>query len=204
MDIVTLNEVSQQNWQEAECEYLRYEYALGPEDVVVDVGAYRGEFAQEIFKRYNCRIVAVEPTDSILQATVLTSQIHGQSSDRVRIVNKAAGIREGPIKFGGQFLYTSVFEPATREYPGFDLNALLREFPEIALLKMNVEGGEYDLLPHLLESGLQSRIRDLQIQFHQIEGRPYDVWYDLIAEGLSKTHYPTWIFPFCWENWRRR
>lgn len=203
-DIVTLNEASQRNWQEAGCEHLRYEYDLGPNDLVLDIGAYRGEFAEEILRRYNCRIVAIEPTDSILQASLLTSMIHGQPEDRVRVINKAAGHDSRPMQFSGQFLYTSVFGTPTREYPAIDINEVVREAGHIALCKMNIEGGEYDLLPRLFEEGLQTQIDDLQIQFHEIADRPYEIWYDLICETLNKTHYLTWVFPFCWENWRRR
>jgi FkbM family methyltransferase len=205
VDKVTPNADSQRRWQEGEFERVRYEYDLQPEDVVFDIGAYRGEFSEEIIKRYGCRIVAIEPTDSILSAEWMFVEPHGEPGNRVRVINKAAGIGNAPIKFGGQFYYTSAFEDGpTREYPAFDINSVLSEYEEIALCKINIEGLEYDLLRRIFEDGLQSRVKNFQVQFHEIEGQPYEEWYEEIMDTLVKTHFPTYLFPFCWENWRRR
>lgn len=62
---VSLNEESQSAWQVQNLEHLRYEYDLKPDDVVIDLGAYRGEWANEIRARYGCQVLAVEPTDAI-------------------------------------------------------------------------------------------------------------------------------------------
>jgi hypothetical protein len=35
-------------------------------------------------------------------------------------------------------------------------------------MSINIEGGEYDLLDHIIDNNLFSRIRCLQIQFHEI------------------------------------
>ena len=72
----------------------------------------------------------------------------------------------------------------------------------IDLLKINIEGGEYDLLPNLIASGWIERITDIQVQFH-------DFVPDAIAktqriqESLRRTHRITWMFPMVWENWTR-
>lgn len=189
-DIVTPNEVFQARWQSDEAEHLRYEYDLSESDLVIDVGAYRGEWANEIFRRYQCRIIAIEPTDSILGFT------NGQ------IINKAAADYDGEMEFGGAFYYTSAFaEPNGTKHPCFDINKLLRAHEDIALMKVNIEGGEYSLLKRIISEGLHLRIRNLQIQFHQIEGKPYHDWYNEIACSLSKTHGLTWQYRFVWENW---
>ena len=41
------------------------------------------------------------------------------------------------------------------------------DIEKIDLLKLNIEGSEYDLLEKLLKSGLISTIDKLQIQFHE-------------------------------------
>jgi hypothetical protein len=70
------------------------------------------------------------------------------------------------------------------------------------LLKINIEGAEYDLLHHIIGAGLHTRIKNIQVQFHQIAGVPYERWYKEIAAKLSETHSLTWHYPFCWENWQ--
>ena len=189
---VSLNEKSQETWQRYGFEYLRYKYNLTPEDVVIDIGAYRGEWASEIYKRYQCKMVLIEPGPWVLDC-----------QEWARVINKAAGTKDGVQKYGGDFYYTSSFEPGEKEYKTFDINSLLSRFDEIALLKMNIEGAEYDLLGHIYRAGMVSRIKDLQIQFHLVESEDSMMRYEVISELLSETHSPTWEYPFCWENWRR-
>lgn len=188
---VSLNEQSQSEWQSKDLEHLRYEYDLKPEDVVIDLGAYRGEWANEIRARYGCCVIAVEPTDAI----------DGYSCEYIK---KAAWLFDGKLRVGGAYYYTSVFEEPTHEYECFDVNSLLERFDEIALLKMNVEGAEYDLLEHIYLGDFVRRIKDLQVQFHLIEGEDSIMRYEVIENLLSETHSLTrFEYPFCWENWGR-
>lgn len=192
MSRVTLNEESQSRWIADGAEARRYEYPLTKDDLVIDLGAYRGEWASEIWDRYKCQIIVVDPGPWIVGFP------HGE------VINKAAGIGNAKVQFGGQFYYTSSFEEPTHEFETFDINALVSSFDEVALCKINVEGMEYDILPRLIEDGLHKRIRNLQVQFHLIEGLPVDKWYLDIASKLSETHRLDWQYPFCWESWRRK
>lgn len=187
---VTLNEESQAIWQAQNLEHLRYEYDLKPDNVVIDLGAYRGEWANEIRARYGCCVIAVEPTDSI-------------DDYPCEYIKKAAWLFDGKLRFGGAFYYTSAFEDQTHEYECFDVNSLLARFDEIALLKMNVEGAEYDLLTHMWKHGSLARIKNLQVQFHLVDGEESEARYGGVSALLSETHSLTWQYPHCWENWRR-
>lgn len=188
---ISLNETCLAEWQEGNLEYLRYEYDLSPGDTVIDCGAYSGEWAEAIFSRYGCKVICIEPGPWIV------------GFSRGQVINKAAATYDGVMKFGGNAYYTSAHEELTHEYPCFDFNALLKEQGEIALLKMNVEGAEYDLLDHVIGAGLHTAIRNLQVQFHQIEGEPYHDRYEAIQMEMAKTHRLTFCYPFVWENWRR-
>jgi FkbM family methyltransferase len=174
----------------------RRKHALTPDDLVIDVGAYTGEWSERIYELYGCRIIAIEPTPYI------KSFAHGQ------IINKAASDHDGTIEFAGAYYHTSAYaDPeafGTRRYPCFDINRLLESQNEIAVLKMNVEGHEYDLLAHIISANLHLRVRNWQIQFHQIEGKPYKQWYDLIVAELDKSHHRSFTYPMCWEGWMRQ
>ncbi len=189
MTRVTLNEASQSIWQANNLEHLRYEYDLQPTDTVIDLGAYRGEWANEIRHRYGCTPIVVEPTDAI----------DGYDGE---IIKRAAWDYSGALAMGGAFYYTSAYEESTGGYSCFDVNDMLAQHTEIALLKINIEGCEYRLLDHIINHGYHQRIRNLQVQFHIIEGQPWQAWYDGIADKLSVSHYPAWRYPFCWESWR--
>jgi hypothetical protein len=73
----------------------------------------------------------------------------------------------------------------------------------VDLVKINIEGGEYDLLDHLIAEGLIERIRDVQVQFHDfVPGA--EARRAAIRHGLEATHVVTYDEPFVWENWRRK
>ncbi len=74
---------------------------------------------------------------------------------------------------------------------------------EIAVAKINIEGGEYDILPYLIETGLIARFHTLSIQFHDFNtGDAY--LRDMIRADLEKTHRCLWNYDFVWEQWQRR
>jgi FkbM family methyltransferase len=189
---VALNEESQSRWRADDAERLRFEYDLSPSGLVIDIGAYRGEWAEQIHERYGCKIILIEPTPHILGCP------YGQ------IINQAAAAHNGTMKFGGAYYYTSAHEDPVVEYECFDINPLLEKHEEIALVKINIEGGEYQLLPHVIEAGLHTRMRDIQVQFHEIENESFREWYEAIKSKLQETHRLTYRYPFCWENWRRK
>lgn len=187
---VGLDDTAQAQWNADAAEHLRYEYPLTPDDLVIDIGAYRGDWASAIHHRYGCKLICIEPTPSIVGFP------YGD------VINQAASTYNGTMHFGGAYYYTSVHEPPTTEYPCFDVNELLRLYDDIALMKINVEGGEYALLNHIIECGHHRRVRNLQVQFHLIEGQPCRDWHEEIQQALSQTHVLTYFYPFVWENWQ--
>jgi FkbM family methyltransferase len=71
----------------------------------------------------------------------------------------------------------------------------------VDLLKMNIEGAEYDLLEHIIKNDLLDKFKNIQVQFHE---NPYDGWeeqYKFIINNLNKTHHLTYHFEFKFENW---
>jgi FkbM family methyltransferase len=56
--------------------------------------------------------------------------------------------------------------------PSFDLAELIRALPAGVVLKMDIEGAEYALLPHLFNANLDKRIARLLIEWHDGERLP--------------------------------
>lgn len=176
--MVRLNETSLKQWQDENLEHLRYEYDLKAGEKCLDIGSYRREWANEMIKRY---MVTVECFDAL--------------------DNKAAWIHNGKIQMGGSYYYTSMFADKTdQEYWCVDIAEYLQQ--EIAVVKVNIEGGEYELLNYIINKGLIGNIRNLQVQFHIVDNIAWQLLYDELAKRLSETHELTWRYPFVWENWR--
>jgi FkbM family methyltransferase len=101
---------------------------------------------------------------------------------------------------------SSVFRPSDAREK-IQLVDAVRFFEEhdiqhINLMKINIEGGEYELLEHLLQTGFIKNIENIQVQFHQLtEG--YAERMSAIQKSLSQTHSLTYQYPMVWENWQR-
>ncbi len=75
------------------------------------------------------------------------------------------------------------------------------EAKHVDLMKLNIEGAEFDLLDRLIAKKLHKKVTDIQIQFHKIDDKSEERR-NKIREKLSKTHDCTWNYPFVWENWK--
>lgn len=170
----------QSEWVEKGLEKLRYEYDLSENDLVIDVGSYNGEFKSKIIEKYGCKVIEYDLLN-----------------------NKGLWTSEGYIETGGAFYYTSIFEPANSRHYALDI---AKEFDglNIALCKINIEGGEYDLLDYIIEKDLLKNIKYLQVQFHTVELMNTEERYEYIKNKLSKTHELQWYYKNVWESWKRK
>jgi hypothetical protein len=86
-----------------------------------------------------------------------------------------------------------------------DITEVLRELQisSIDLVKINIEGGEYALLPRMLSTGIVNRCTDIQVQFHKTFPEAARLR-DQIRARLLNTHVLTYDYTFVWENWHRR
>ena len=73
----------------------------------------------------------------------------------------------------------------------------------VDLMKINIEGGEYELLDRLIETRLIERIGNIQVQFHDIASHSRSDM-ERIQMELSRTHRPIYQYTFVWESWTRR
>lgn len=180
----------------------RVDYDLGPDSVVVDVGGYRGQWASDIVARYLCAVHVFEPVPQYAEEIRQRFRLN----DRVVVHAAALGGENGSLRLALEADRSSAHLTG-REVTEAPVRAAADVFGELGLtridlMKVNVEGGEYDLLPHLIRTGWISKVRDLQVQFHDFvpdaDARMRD-----IQQELARTHRVTYSFPFVWENWRR-
>mgnify|MGYP001246724257 CR=1 FL=1 len=74
---------------------------------------------------------------------------------------------------------------------------------EIDLMKINIEGGEYNVMQRLLDENKVRNIRCLQIQFHDLDKNSVQKK-EYIRNLLYKTHTCEYCYEFIWENWIRK
>ena len=76
-----------------------------------------------------------------------------------------------------------------------------KKINHVDLMKINIEGGEFDLLDQLIKSKLVTRIDNIQVQFHNFFDNSKDRR-EGIRKQLKQTHYLTYDYYFVWENWK--
>jgi len=189
-------------WQAASGdEILRYDYDLMRDDIVFDVGAFKGEFAKVVAERFGCAVHAFEPVEAFAdEAAARTAELTNVHVHRYGLADRAqtaaisvAGLASSRNTRGG----TSVIARFS------DVTATMRELAPhgVALMKLNIEGDEYQVLRRMIDAGLMSSVRNLQVQFHLL--RFGDRWrYWSLRKRLEKTHVLIWRYPFIWESWR--
>ena len=182
---------------------LRLEYPLNEDSVVFDLGGYKGQWASDIFSKYCCNIYVFEPVAAYYEVIKKRFQHNkkistfpfGLAEENKKVVLGVDKDRSSMFKGGdkGEVIELHSF----KEF----LDTL--QIRNIDLIKINIEGAEYDLLDYIIEEGLQTRISNIQVQFHDFVSDA-EKRMKGIQKMLEQTHEMTWQYPFVWENWRIR
>lgn len=188
-----------------EREEQRYEYPLDADSVVVDVGAFQGIFLREIVRRFDCHVHAFEPIKEHFDG------LADLRSNKVHLYNAALGLttKRAPMAKSGDrsSLQIADVDAVSVEYVQvLEAVVALGGRGKIDLLKVNIEGAEYDLLEHLLAHNALDKVRFLQVQFHAWGAGKIspEERRNTIHEQLQKTFNLEWCTPFVWESWGHR
>lgn len=83
----------------------------------------------------------------------------------VEVRSEAAWTYDGTVGFSRSGSSSSVTEGC--DVPCFDLAALIAAMePDELVLKLDAEGAEYVLLPHLLDAGVAGRVKLVLVEWH--------------------------------------
>jgi hypothetical protein len=178
-----------------------YNYPLTSDSIVVDLGSYEGQYCFEMFKRFDCFIFGLDACPQLKFAAKIgnnpkiISVPYGlspsNSEEHVSLfLNGDSTSAYTPTSLN---LYRGILKPIEYFFQNYHLN-------HIDLININIEGGEYDLLDHWIETKLVLKIQFIQIQFHPSIPN-YENRYEKIVNQLSQTHRRLYCFPWVWEAW---
>ena len=203
IDYVPFNQLEFNRWiQDNGDKTLRLQYPLEADSVVIDAGGYLGQWTYDINNRYDSIVFVLEPLQH------LHIKIEDRFINNVKVIplNYAIANKTGEVQISDNTDASSLYD-STAESTQTILCKDVKEFIEenniatIDLLKVNIEGAEYDLLERIIELNLQPKIKNLQIQFHRFIP-DCDLRRDSIIAELSKTHERSWNYEWIWENWK--
>ncbi len=179
---------------------LRFNYQINPTDVVLDCGAYHGAWSRQIYDRFHCKIIAFEPIKAYYDLTVQT------------LANTGAVVYHAGIGSTNIVCDISVHDDASsimthlgqqEQIRIVSIDDIIREhsLSKIRLMKINIEGAEYDLLDYMIDTAIINRVEDIQVQFHSFVTNSEERRQQ-IRDRLRRTHHLTYDYEFVWENWR--
>lgn len=178
----------------------RYEYPLTPESVVLDCGGYEGRFATGIHERYGCTAHVLEPVkrfyDQIVERFKDAPKIHVHHFG----IANTTGQRTFHIKGDMTGLFASGGESERVEVKSPEEVFAALGIESVALLKLNIEGGEFSVIESMIGSGLIANVKNLQVQWHDVAPKAAER-YTVLQLALAKTHHLTFDADWVWQNW---
>jgi FkbM family methyltransferase len=175
---------------------------LSSDSVVLDFGGYIGDVSWRLHSRYHPRIHIFEPVPQFVE--ILRKRFKG--CDNVTIHAFAIGASDKKETFGIHAAGTGRFMQAATmvEVEFRDVSRVIPELPKTAdLAIINIEGGEYDLIPCLQACGFLRKVKQLLIQFHGVGEDPAGSRHEC-RRLLAIDHEEDWSYDFVWESWRLR
>jgi FkbM family methyltransferase len=184
-----------------------HEANLDENSVVIDVGAFTGEWTQHIVERYNPTIYAFEPDP------INYKQLQEKAATNSKLIPLFYGIGDTneKVKISLKGLGSSIFKEADKtdniktaitEIKSIECVWQELELTTVDLMKINIEGAEFPLLEKMIEEDLLKNVDSFMIQFHEWHPRAYSRRKRILKE-LSKTHKMVWDYNFVWEKWDR-
>lgn len=194
----------QKYYQENPLQEILYDYELGENSTVFDLGGYIGEYSEKIYSRYSSLIYIFEPYPRFFaiienkfryNKKILPFNL-GLSNDNfvthIKNEGTATSIKNSNPGIGEKVQVRNISEFITENNIG-----------HIDLMKINVEGSEYEILPELIKSNLIHKITNLLVQFHEINDNS-KADRASIQSALQKSHKKTFDYEFIWESWTLR
>ncbi len=180
---------------------LNYDH-LTEDSVIMDLGGFNGDWTANMVNKYNCTSHIFEPVEHLIKG--IASRFAGDK--RVKCYDVAVGNEKKKCKIYHGEDETSLFSLGSEE--NFDTIKMVEVedvFNKIGLdfvdvIKLNIEGGEFDLLDAIIAKNIQPKLGNLQIQFHKVADDSIERR-ESICKELSKTHVRTWNYSWVWENW---
>lgn len=168
---------------------------------VVDLGACRGEFINEINRRYPIKkAIAVEPNITNFKTlsqrdnlVLLNKAVVGTDVKTVTFREDTDSPYNGSLVFG-YFFNFKTYEVETTTLT--EIIELMSEEDDIDLLKIDIEGSEYDLLINSKDEELL-KFKQITVEFHdfvdpkfkdknkQIEDRMVALGFGVLKKGIS-------------------
>jgi len=180
------------------------DFDLNERSVVIDAGAYVGDWTATLTQRFGSAVYAFEPNPKAFV------RLHTRVAALQNVQSYEYGLgacdekRTLTLQGPGSTIYDT---SSTHDHTIVEIRDVASVLDELGLdqldvLKLNIEGGEYDVLERLTATGWLERISVILVQFHEWIPNAHRRRRKL-RRILRQTHSQLWNYPWIWEAWHR-
>lgn len=176
---------------------------LTANDLVFDIGAYTGEYSANLASKYGCKIYAFEPVKEYYE--IARDKL--KNYNNVSLYNFGFSDKETVAIISKNMDSSSIWKKGEKE-ERIQLRKISdfiqsKNIKDIALIKINIEGAEYEVLNDLNASNIVKDIRVILIQFHNFVSN-YEIRKSIARTQLEMNHKLDYSYELVWEKWSRR
>jgi FkbM family methyltransferase len=178
---------------------------ITPGGVALDLGAFEGDWTARMVDRHRCTVYAFEPSPAIAAKTAARFE----ADPDVTVFAYGVGANDRTARLARDGPGSSLLR---REGAFGSVDVLVRDIVGVLddlglchldVVKMNIEGAEYDVLERLIAADWFDRIGTLSVQFHEWAPGAYRRR-KRIRAALRRSHVQVWSYGWVWELWCAR
>ena len=171
-------------------------------DLVFDIGGYLGEYCEIMRTTYKCKVYIFEP----IQEYAYNLEKKFSKVRDVKIFNFGLGEKDMRVFISKDQNKSSTFKDGkvNEEVEIKSISKFLKSenIDHVKVMKINIEGAEYELINELYKSDFLGKIDILLIQFHNFVPKSF-VKMQEMRNKLSETHKIEFAYDFVWDKWVR-
>ena len=174
-------------------------FDLNENSLVVDIGMYTGVWLKDMYCKYRCNCIGVEPIQEYF------SKAQNILTDSSKIF-----LFDGALTNFKKSMYTNIDGDAscltennsnnkTIKIKKIKIQSFFNSIQNVIdVLQINVEGSEYDILPIILKTNILDNVKNIQIQFHNINEKSKEYMNDIIKKIKNRGFEMKFNYEFVW------
>lgn len=180
-------------------------YPLTEDSWVIELGGYKGQWANRIYSNYKCKMLVLEPIPKFCEVI-----------KEIFIDNNKVFVENNGISTENKTIQLFDNEDASSQYINdtsskidvqcYTLEHYLEKYniDKVDLMQVNIEGEEYPLFEKWLQSDILKKFKYLQIQYHEV-GNDYRERKSKIEEGLRNLGFENqWDYDIVFTSWKNK
>jgi FkbM family methyltransferase len=178
-------------------------YPLNSDSVVMDLGGFKGIWAQQIIDLYKPNMYIIEPVGEFYSHLVEKFS----SNSKVKLMNVGVSDENKESTIYVSCDSSSLNGPGVPERVKLmTLQNILALFnlTHIDLMQINIEGDEYPFMEKLVDCDIINHIKYIQIQFHVGMDNHISRRNRIRGALLNLGFKNRFNYPFVWEGWENK